>query len=83
VVYVIPLFIIVAGFTFSLGRKKLTEFQGRVLKLFSGVMMSEFGLLLLMNPEAMNQLGVSVAVLAIAVLLTLVIAWPASAANNN
>ncbi len=83
VVYVIPLFIIVAGFTFSLGRKKLTEFQGRVLKLFSGVMMSEFGLLLLMNPESMNQLGVSVAVLAIAVLLTLVIAWPASAANNN
>ncbi len=70
VVYVIPLLVIVAGFTFSLGRKKLTEYQGRVLKLFSGLMMTGFGIFLVGMPEAMTQLGVSIGILAGAAVLT-------------
>ena len=44
VVYVIPLAIIVLIMTVSLGARKLTEWQGRQLKLVSGLMMFFLGL---------------------------------------
>ena len=50
-VYVIPLFVIVMIFVFTMGKRRLTENQGRILKLVSGVMMLMLGLLLLLNPE--------------------------------
>ena len=43
-IYIIPLFIIVAVFTVKLGSRKLSEQEGRVLKLLSGVMMLMLGL---------------------------------------
>jgi glutaredoxin len=51
VVYVIPLFIIVLIFSISLAGKKLSEWQGRVLKLVSGLMMTSLGVVLLVNPD--------------------------------
>ena len=54
-VYIIPLAVIVGIFTVSLGSRKLTEWQGRVLKLVSGLMMLGLGLVLLINPSLLNS----------------------------
>lgn len=63
VVYIIPLSVIVLVFTITLGRKKLTDVQGRVLKLVSGTMMLGLGIVLLVRPALMNNLLISVALL--------------------
>lgn len=69
-VYVIPLVIIVLAFVRSMGARKLTEREGRLLKLLSGVMMLELGGLLLFAPERLNSLGVAFALLGVAMILT-------------
>jgi thiol-disulfide isomerase/thioredoxin len=63
IVYVIPLFIIVLGFTFTLGKRQLSEWQGRVLKLVSGAMMLGLGGVLLVNPTLLNNVMVSFIIL--------------------
>lgn len=55
VVYVIPLAVIVLIITITLGSRKLTEWQGRQLKLLSGIMMLSLGILLLVRPELLNN----------------------------
>jgi hypothetical protein len=54
-VYVLPLLVIVLLFSATLGRHKLGEHQGRVLKLLSGLMMAGLGGLLLLVPEALGR----------------------------
>ena len=49
-IYVIPLMIIVIVFSYTLGAYKLTEQQGRFLKLLSGLMMLGLGLIMLFAP---------------------------------
>ena len=58
VIYIIPLFLIVVLFTFTLGRKKLSEQQGRLLKLLSGSMMLGLGTILLLKPEWLSNMMV-------------------------
>lgn len=76
VIYVIPLLLIVLGFVFTLGGRKLKESEGRVLKLLSGTMMLGLGLLLLVAPERLNSPRASalvlIAALAVAVLAAIV-----------
>lgn len=50
-IYVLPLLTIVLVFSFTLGARKLTEEQGLVLKLLSGLMMFGLGLVMLLAPE--------------------------------
>jgi hypothetical protein len=76
-IYVLPLLLIVLVFTFTLGARKLSERQGRVLKLLSGVMMLGLGAVMLLAPELLSRpwigaglLGLAVAVTVGAVLLT-------------
>ena len=73
VVYVIPLAVIVAVFTVTLGGRKLSEWQGRVLKLVSGVMMLGLGVVLLVDPSLLNNplasTGLLAGVLAVSALL--------------
>ena len=57
IVYVIPLTIIVLVITISLGARKLSEWQGRQLKLLSGLMMFFLGLILLVNPALLNSIA--------------------------
>jgi hypothetical protein len=57
IVYVIPLAIIVLVITISLGARKLTEWQGRQLKLLSGLMMFFLGLILLVEPALLNSIA--------------------------
>jgi hypothetical protein len=56
VVYVTPLFLIVVGFSLTLSSHKLTEYQGRVLKLVSGLMMLALGVILVVDPGFLNNL---------------------------
>ena len=56
VVYVIPLFLIVVVFSVTLSSHKLTEYQGRTLKLASGLMMLALGGILVVDPGFLNNL---------------------------
>ena len=53
IIYVIPLIIIVIIFSYTLGVHKLSEQQGRFLKLLSGLMMLGLGLIMLLKPNAL------------------------------
>jgi uncharacterized membrane protein HdeD (DUF308 family) len=69
-IYVIPLALIVLGFTFTLGSRKLQEHEGRFLKLLSGSMMLLLGLILVLRPEWLQSVLTAVLTLAGAVVLT-------------
>jgi hypothetical protein len=69
-IYVLPLALIVFVFVRTLGARKLTERGGRLLKLLSGVMMLGLGLLLTLAPALLNNLWISMALLAVAVGVT-------------
>jgi hypothetical protein len=64
VVYIIPLLLIVLAFSITLGSRKLSERQGRLLKLLSGLMMLGLGGLLVVNPALLNNLMISFVLLA-------------------
>jgi hypothetical protein len=70
-VYVMPLVIIVGLFVVTMGRRKLSEAEGRFLKLLSGVMMGGLGLVLVISPDLLSQplLAIVLIVAAIAVSL--------------
>jgi hypothetical protein len=74
VIYVLPLLAIVLVFTRTMGSRKLTESEGRTLKLVSGFMMLGFGLMLLIAPQQLTNAVASILVLGAAVGLALVIA---------
>jgi uncharacterized membrane protein HdeD (DUF308 family) len=63
----------VVAITVTLGARKLTEWQGRKLKLVSGLMMLSLGMVLIINPALLNN------VLAAVVLLgaVLIVSWVA------
>ncbi len=69
-VYVLPLLAIVLAFVGTMGARKLSEREGRLLKLLSGLMMLGLGLLLLLTPERLGNLGVAFGLLLGAGLLT-------------
>lgn len=73
VVYVIPLMAIMAVFVFTLGSRKLTEWQGRELKLLSGLMMLGLGLALLIRPALLTDARSSFAIMLSALCATAVI----------
>lgn len=69
-VYVIPLAVIVGVFAFTMGTRRLSEREGRLLKLMSGLMMLQLGGLLVLAPDSLNRLGVAFALLGVAVGVT-------------
>lgn len=79
VVYALPLAVIVVVMTATLGANKMTEWQGRRLKLLSGMMMISLGAVLAFKPELLNRLATSIALPAAAALL----AWLISAAARK
>lgn len=72
IVYVIPLLAFVALFAVTLGSRKLGEREGRVLKLLAGLMMLQLGAVLLIRPEMLNSVLISLVMLAVAVLGTFI-----------
>lgn len=73
VIYVIPLAVIVAAFTWTMGARKLGEREGRVLKLMSGLLMFGLGATLVIAPDALVKLPVSAGLILGAVALTFLI----------
>jgi glutaredoxin len=71
VVYVIPLIIILFVFTFTLGRTKLSEWQGQQLKLVSGLMIFSFGICFLVDYQLLENIWTPIGLLGLSVLLTL------------
>lgn len=69
-IYVVPLVLIVLAFVRTMGARKLTERDGRLLKLLSGSMMLELGALLLVAPEWLNNLAVAFGLVGGAVAIT-------------
>ena len=63
VIYIIPLLVITLVFTFTLGARKMSETEGRLLKLVSGLMMLGLGSLLIVAPAALNELHVALVLL--------------------
>jgi len=74
-IYVLPLLAIVAAFVFTLGSHKLSEWQGRLLKLFSGCIMLEMGLILLIQPAWLTRGAVALALPVGALAATTVLGW--------
>jgi hypothetical protein len=75
IVYVIPLIIILIVFTFTLGSKKLSEWQGRSLKLLSGIMIFSFGIFFLIDYKLLEIVITPIALLGISIVLTVVISF--------
>ncbi|XSG86622.1 MAG: TlpA family protein disulfide reductase [Methylohalobius sp. ZOD2] len=69
-IYILPLLLIVLVFVHTMGTRKLSEREGRLLKLFSGLMMLGLGLLLLAAPERLDNLAVAFGILGGAALIT-------------
>lgn len=72
-IYVIPLIVIVIAITITLGKWKLSEIQGRKLKLFSGLMMFLLGIIMLVKPVLLNDVFTAIIILIITTIVTLVI----------
>ncbi|MGB1109518.1 MAG: hypothetical protein ACPG4N_04135 [Gammaproteobacteria bacterium] len=69
-VYVLPLAAIVAFFVATMGRRKLSEREGRFLKLLSGSMMTGLGLMLVLLPERLSEPLVAVGLIVFAVIVS-------------
>jgi hypothetical protein len=70
VIYILPLLLIVILFSLTLGARKLQEHQGRILKLLSGTMMLALGLVLLIQPNWLNNAGLAILLLVLALSAT-------------
>jgi len=68
-IYIIPLMIIVGVFTATLGSRKLSQNEGRLLKLLSGIMMLLLGFILILAPQWLNNLLTGASLLATALVL--------------
>jgi len=74
-VYIVPLLLIVVAFSVRFGSRRLSEDEGRALKLLSGLMMLMLGLLLVFAPEMLSQIGVTVALLAATLAVAALLIW--------
>lgn len=74
-VYVVPLAVIVIIFVVTLGSHRLTEWEGRLLKLVAGSMMLGLGIVLLLKPALLNNALVSVALVAGTLAVSGMTAW--------
>jgi len=69
-IYIVPLALIVLAFVGTLATHKLSEREGRLLKLMSGAMMLELGLVLAFAPAWLNNLWVTAGLVGIALAVT-------------
>jgi hypothetical protein len=75
VVYVIPLMIILSIFIVTLGRRKLTEWEGKKLKLLSGIMIFSFGLLFIIDYTLLENFLTPIFLLGTSILATIIVSY--------
>jgi len=73
IVYVIPLIVIMFIFIFTLGRRQITDWQGRILKLFSGIVIGSFGAILLIDHQLLSNIAIPILILLASLLSTYII----------
>jgi len=66
-IYILPLLVIVMLFSIKLGSRKLSEQEGRVLKLLSGMMMLLLGAVMVLAPQLLNNVIVAAAIILVAI----------------
>ena len=69
-VYIIPLLVLLVALVITLGKWKLSELQGRILKLFSGIMIFLLGLILLIGAHLVKNIFVVIGILLISIVAT-------------
>jgi len=74
IVYVIPLVIIVGLFVITLGRRKLTEWHGQIMKLVSGIMLSSFGIIFLIDYQLLENVLTPILLLLLSLGITGIVA---------
>lgn len=84
-VYILPLVGIVVVCAVTLGSRKLSEREGGILKLISGLMMLGLGGILLAAPAALNHLGSAMLVLGGAIIAAFLVIkmWPLDGKVRN
>ena len=75
IVYVIPLIIIVFIFVITLGKRKLTEWHGQIMKLISGIMLSSFGVIFLVDFTILENPVTPILLLIMSLSITAIIAF--------
>jgi hypothetical protein len=73
VIYVLPLLAIVTAFAVTLGRRKLQEREGRVLKLLSGMLMFGLGITLLLAPGRLDSIWTALLLPGLAIAATFLV----------
>ncbi|KYK29383.1 hypothetical protein AYK20_05385 [Thermoplasmatales archaeon SG8-52-1] len=83
-IYILPLLIILLIFVIKLGGRKLTEWQGRLLKLISGFMMFTLGLVLWISPDLLKNVFATAGIILISIISSYLISvfWKKYKSNN-
>jgi len=72
-IYIIPLLVIVTIVVVTLGRWKLSEFQGQILKLFSGLMILSLGIVLILKIHLLENIIFSISILLASLVITYIL----------
>jgi len=72
-VYVIPLIFIVFIFVLTLGKRKLSEWHGQIMKLETGIMLTSFGLIFLFNYKLLENIITPILMLIFSLIATFII----------
>ncbi|NTU49410.1 MAG: cytochrome C biosynthesis protein, partial [Desulfobulbaceae bacterium] len=75
IIYIIPLLVIVLVFAATLGSRKMTEEEGRILKLISGLMMLGLGGVLVLRPALLNSVTVSLGLIIGVLIVAAFVVW--------
>jgi hypothetical protein len=73
IVYVIPLILIVLIFIITLGKRKLSEWHGQIMKLETGIMLTLFGLIFLFDYKLLENIITPILLLIFSLLSTFII----------
>ena len=73
IIYVIPLILIVLLFIITLGKRKLSEWHGQIMKLETGIMLASFGLIFLFDYKLLENIVTPILLLTFSLVATFVI----------
>ena len=73
IIYVIPLILIVLLFIITLGKRKLSEWHGQIMKLETGIMLASFGFIFLFDYKLLENIVTPILLLASSLIATFII----------